>query len=337
MKIFQQLIKKESKNESQYDCVKSKNLIKGKIDNPEYSFVIPTYKRLNQTLRAVKSCLNQTIKNIKYDVIVIDNEPNLSVEENQLYKELVNINDGRISYFINEENIGMVGNWNRCFKLSSAPWIILLHSDDIVVSTYLENIINIKDKFHFDIYYVNGKFIKDENEICTPIKGHLYKISLFDTLFGNLTTTSGCLFNREKVLSIGGFNNDYYPCIDYHFLVKSVHYLKVCKLSHILMYAFKGENETFNVIEKIIEYDYIIRKAISRSFKLKRIPEFIALMGNYNLAYYLPLQFLGKRLQYNIKNKLYHKEYNAYNIELLFYRAIRKIHSLFVSLKSHKI
>ena len=94
-----------------YKDVKSQVIIEGKIKNPKITIAIPTYKRNSLIKDTIDSVLKQ-INFDNYEVIIVDNDDNFN------NKELENIineyKNKKISYYKNEKNIGMFGNWNRC-------------------------------------------------------------------------------------------------------------------------------------------------------------------------------------------------------------------------------
>ena len=108
-------------NFGKYKNVKSRLIIgeRQRID-PEFSILIPTYNRLELLEEAIDSAINQSISNSKFEIIIVDNnpEPNIEIENMIRAKKCKNL-----SYFKNETNIGMVGNWNRCIELASGKWI----------------------------------------------------------------------------------------------------------------------------------------------------------------------------------------------------------------------
>jgi len=48
--------------------------------------------------------------------------------------------DSRIQYVLNEKNLGMVGNWNKCLELSG-EYVTLLHADDQLEPSYVSTIL----------------------------------------------------------------------------------------------------------------------------------------------------------------------------------------------------
>ncbi len=106
----------------------------GKIRMKEQSYLtiaIPFYSKLAFLKAAVESVLRQDCPN--WRLMIVDD---CSAE--QTVKEYASsLKDDRISYFRNEKNLGLAGNWNRCLDLAESDLVTLLHSDDVVEPGYV--------------------------------------------------------------------------------------------------------------------------------------------------------------------------------------------------------
>lgn len=104
------------------------------------TFLIPYYSKdtkrgLFYLKKAIQSVLMQNISNWLC-IIVDDRSPSGGA------KELVeSFKDDRISYVLNEENLGIAGNWNKCVSLASTPFYSLLHSDDELKENYASTVL----------------------------------------------------------------------------------------------------------------------------------------------------------------------------------------------------
>lgn len=89
------------------------------------SVCIPVYKVHPYYLKdAVRSVLSQEGQ---FDLEVIINDDVSGVDYQPVLNE---INDSRIHYHVNEENLGMVRNWNEAVRLSNGDLVLLLGHDD---------------------------------------------------------------------------------------------------------------------------------------------------------------------------------------------------------------
>ncbi|MGX2983837.1 glycosyltransferase family 2 protein, partial [Helicobacter sp. 23-1045] len=123
---------------------------------PVFTIAIPTYNRLETLKAAIDSALNQDINfrscengaNIEakitkksYEIIVVENVDDFSAKSNA-QKMLESEYFGKVTYYKNEANLGLFGNWNRCIELAQGKWVCLLHSDDLLMPNYLREMQN---------------------------------------------------------------------------------------------------------------------------------------------------------------------------------------------------
>lgn len=131
--------------ESREDCfVKCKNvksrLIYGDpsfIPDPWLTIVLPTYCRPDMLKQALESILRQWRVNFFWDIVVVDNEPDDGME-NDTERLIRWIDNKRILYYRNSQNIRPGDNFNRCFLLARGKWVMMLHDDDLLVDNTLQ-------------------------------------------------------------------------------------------------------------------------------------------------------------------------------------------------------
>lgn len=110
-------------------------MVKGMV-----SCIIPTYKRSDTLIRAVKSVINQSYKNLEI-IIVDDNEPNdeysLIVQE-----RLKAISDERIRYIQQKKHINGAAARNVGINAARGEFIAFLDDDDEWLPSKIEKQIN---------------------------------------------------------------------------------------------------------------------------------------------------------------------------------------------------
>lgn len=96
-----------------------------------FSIVIPAYNGAKFIERAINSALSQT--RIPDEIIVHDDNSTDSTRAIcEQYKQ-------KIKYFLNTEGpSGFVNGWNKSIALATSEFITLLHQDDILYPTFLE-------------------------------------------------------------------------------------------------------------------------------------------------------------------------------------------------------
>lgn len=105
------------------------------LDNitPWISFCIATHNRPETLAKTLRSIQQQTVEN--FEVIVSDNDPE------QSSRRIVNeIGDSRIHYFCNNENVGMVKNFNVALAHAKGSYVVLLADDDPPDANFLSEI-----------------------------------------------------------------------------------------------------------------------------------------------------------------------------------------------------
>jgi glycosyltransferase involved in cell wall biosynthesis len=108
---------------------------------PLVSIGIPVYNGERYLAETLASLLNQTFKD--FEIVISDNA---STDGTAAICHSYQAKDPRIRYFRNAENIGAAPNFNRVFKLSSAP---LFHGgacDDLYEPLFLERCVEVLDR-----------------------------------------------------------------------------------------------------------------------------------------------------------------------------------------------
>jgi len=101
------------------------------------SVCIPIYNGENYLEECLNSVLNQSFKN--FEVIVVDDQSSdTSFEIAKKYAA----QDDRVRVFQNEQNLGLVNNWNRCIDLSHGEWIKFVFQDDLIELNCLKKMMN---------------------------------------------------------------------------------------------------------------------------------------------------------------------------------------------------
>jgi len=108
--------------------------------NPLVSILIPVYNRETIIAETIACAINQTYKNI--EIIICDNA---STDGTWNILEEFAQKDSRIKIFRNEENLGPVLNWKRCFDNATGEYGKILWSDDLISETFVEHTLPLFD------------------------------------------------------------------------------------------------------------------------------------------------------------------------------------------------
>lgn len=93
---------------------------------PQVSICIPTYNGE----RWLRDCLESALAcTADCEVLIVDDgSSDGTVALSNEYAQ----RDKRVRVFVNEKNLGLTGNWNRCLELAKGEWIKFLFQDDVL-------------------------------------------------------------------------------------------------------------------------------------------------------------------------------------------------------------
>jgi len=245
------------------------------------TIAIPTYRRPNMLREALLSAINQVTK-YSYNIIVVDNDasPDISAEIDALVRSCGFPN---ISLLRNTENVGMFGNWNRCLKLSVAPWVSILNDDDLLCAGFVETICRGIDEHpeadffqvDFDVWDLrggnrNGSLMVSESASAAYIAK---RISWLESVLANDRAGSlGIAYRTKLANDIGGFDPREYPTADYCFNLRMQMAARLAIHLPVKQAVYRvGENESLRAetLQGFIENDFVLRKQVA---PLTRLP-----------------------------------------------------------------
>ena len=254
----------------------------------EITIAIPTFKRSQILIDTIESAVNQQeFDTCRFEVLIVDNDPTRDCLTEKLittrYSTIKNVR-----YFKNSENIGLFGNWNRCFELARGKWVVLLHDDDFVHLNFLSQIAPIlkempqiailkpameswRDK---GIPYVQSKEPKLDK------RASFRRVKAVDYVFlGNyMGAPTGCVFNRDVIMSVGGFNIDLFPSADTMLMLYVAMNHEVLLYRKVLGVQRIGQNET-------------LKEATLVKFMISRYSVICFLIQYYNLNWLLGTKY----------------------------------------------
>ena len=185
-------------------------------EGAQITIAIPTYKRAHLLRETLESCLAQQT-NCPFAIMVVDNNPERECETEQLLREYKAIPN--LFYYKNTENVGMTGNWNKLFELSQTDFVVMLHDDDLLYDDYVEKVECILKKYNYDInaLYLPQQMFSTKENIPHRKEQEFYsvKLKLQDLFLGNICNLVGACFKKEVIIEQDGFDQNYYPSLDY--------------------------------------------------------------------------------------------------------------------------
>lgn len=240
-------------NFKKYENIKSNLIIEGRVKNPKITIAIPTYRRVELLKEALLSVINQKDYS-NYNIIVVDNDDS---ENRDVEKMILALNSEKISYYKNEKNIGVFGNWNRCIELADGEYFSLLNDDDwlennflVEMNKYLSKYDGVYCEAKVQDYRKKNKSLEKKTTKLKKIYNYLKsikkvrKLILEDFIYSNINNCF--ILQKEKLKKIGGYNEKYYPISDYVFSVNFCYKNNVIILKKALYNYRIQANESLN-------------------------------------------------------------------------------------------
>lgn len=186
---------------------------------PKVSVVIPTYNYGHFLDETIQSVLDQTFTD--FELIIVDNRStDNTVEVVKKY-----LADSRVSFYVNETNVGLVGNWNKCLEYATGEYLKFLCADDKFAPQLLEKFVAIMEQ------YPNVSIVGSYNEVfggygfCRigPFKGLTNGREVREVLLGSwnkLRNPSVVMFRMSAVRKAGKFNPKLFKLTDREYYVR---------------------------------------------------------------------------------------------------------------------
>lgn len=179
-------------------------------DAPLVSIGIPAYKRPNLLAEALASIAAQRTE-VPFEVVVCDDG---GLPETRNVAERSGI--ANLRFYRNQPRLGPVANWNRCLEVAAAPWVTVLHEDDLLYPWFLAHVAPRlrKDVVAVAVRCVQGPTPPALNEPA-PADPKPYRPLYF--LKASMTPFPGVVVSRALALEIGGFPAAQRGLADYAF------------------------------------------------------------------------------------------------------------------------
>lgn len=275
------------KNYNHYDDLKNietKLIFGSHYDEDVFlTIILPVYDHPEEFIRrALDSALMQKC-DYKYQIIVIDDYAK-EMGQTTTEKYVRKLNDSRIIYYKNMQNMGVFGNWNRAISLARSQWVSFLHSDDFLKDNYLQNMYNIiKNHPEIDQLACNYKkldFLNGDVDIEKEKHGNggikeLRKVKYTEYLYEMKTSVKGSFYKREKLLEIGGFRSqgDGIGLDDYPLMLRFAYYYNTYLIEDDLYLNSWAHNDSLNTkhwYPELVENYYMWLYFAKKETKFKR-------------------------------------------------------------------
>lgn len=158
---------------------------------PKISVCIPTFNAADYLNQSISSALEQNYPD--FEIVVVDN---CSTDDSvSVITGLQQRSNGRIRFYQNEQNIGLVGNLNKCLEYAQGDYIKFLCADDLLLPGCLEQMAAVLDTQPSVTLVASGRAIIDGHGRHVTVKRH----SRSDVLVPGTQAITECLFGRHYI------------------------------------------------------------------------------------------------------------------------------------------
>jgi glycosyltransferase involved in cell wall biosynthesis len=238
---------------------------------PKVSILIPTYNYAHYLSEAIDSALSQTYDD--FEVIIVDDMSKDNTDE--VVKKY--LSNKKVKYFKNPENLGLVGNFNKCLEYSSGKYIKYLLADDKFHPQLLEKFVPLMEE-HPNITLITSNtvlFGKKNKTRTLPFQGlQRGNKVIYECLKngnGNWIGEPTVVMFRKASLQNGNFSSRY-PClVDLNMWLRLLMtgdcYIVPESLSYFRFHMSQASTKT-NVLNWIDEYNFYRDIKISNPYDL---------------------------------------------------------------------
>tara|TARA_Y100000992_G_C21263419_1_gene492559 strand:- start:7 stop:975 length:969 start_codon:yes stop_codon:yes gene_type:complete len=218
------------------------------MENNLVSICVTTFNRKEFLKLTLNSILAQTYKNI--EVLVVDDCSNDGTKE-LIENKFLNI-DKRIKYFRHENNKGLAVARNTAIINSKGKYFTFCDDDDLWVSNFIEEFVNIASKYNSNWCFCCGGKYKNmlgrKTESPFYFEGELKKL----IKEGFTPPVSSQFYNLQVLKDIGGYNTNIKSGVDHDL------WIKLAKINCNIIYISKAlsiPNANSNLGRMTTRYD----------------------------------------------------------------------------------
>lgn len=247
------------------------------------------YREYEYVDSSISSVLNQTFSDFEF--IIIDDS-----NEEKMHWKLVGWarKDKRIKLVTNDNNIGLTRSLNRGLNLSAGTYIARVDADDICLPSRFEKqlcyLLNNKN-----IALLGGlaKIISSTGNIVGAIEPNTEnEIIMNRHFFRNQFIHPTVMFDRCKVLKMGGYNEDLQTAQDWELWTRIIKQYDVANLPDYLI-LYRIHNQSITIINNNKQRTTVIKYLFLHIYIYRKINFFQFVLGNLGIVKNLVLFVLG--------------------------------------------
>lgn len=227
-------------------------------DGPQITVLMPVYNGEKYLQDAINSILAQTYKN--FELLIIDDG---SVDNSAAI--IKSINDKRIVYIKNEENLGISKSLNKGISLAKGDYIARMDCDDIALPDRL------KIQYNYLLRHkkvgICGTWVrffgKDQGVMTYPIRDKEIKAFL---TFRNAFAHPSVMFKKALLIENGIWYDEHSKVEDYELWTRCAEHMELHNIPRLCLKYRIVENSLSHNIDKQKEFVKSYREVVKGIF-----------------------------------------------------------------------
>ncbi|MGA1826351.1 MAG: glycosyltransferase family 2 protein [bacterium] len=292
--------------------------------NQLITIAIPTYNGEEYLRDCLESAINQTYPHT--EVLIIDDKST----DNTLaiacaYKSKYN----NVRIIKNEQNVGLVSNWNKCLREARGEWVKFLFQDDILKPHCIDAMYTAGLSYNCPLVICQRDFIIENNTSSQQKEYFTQNVKKLEHFFSTscyispkklskLIRNHLCinfigepivlLYNKSKVEQFGYYNSDLSQLCDYEYVIRVATNTGFVFLVDTLAYfRVHGTSETTKNYDErsekltLIDKTLILHDFVYLSY-YKKFRKFVSMFLYVYYFYYMYrlIKNIGKSRYYNL-------------------------------------
>jgi glycosyltransferase involved in cell wall biosynthesis len=216
------------------------------IKRPLWSVMIPTYNCSQYLIENIRSVLMQDPGAERMQIEVVDD----CSTDTDVKSLVLEIGNGRVSYFCQPENLGSLRNFETCINRATGRYIHLLHGDDQVLNGFYAEIENLYSAYpEAGAAFTGFTFVDEQNLRLYDNKELLNEPGLLDNWLHNIARSQliqppAMVVKRSVYERLGSFYAVHYG-EDWEMWVRiAAHYLVAHSPRKLALYRVHQNNIT---------------------------------------------------------------------------------------------
>ncbi len=217
-------------------------------EEPLVSVLMTAYNRQAFIAEAIESVLSSDYKN--FELIIVDD---YSTDDTVSIIKNYSIQDKRIKFYVNDNNLGDYPNRNKAASLAKGKYIMYCDSDDCFFKdtlSYCLNEMEVNPNADLGMYYKSESLKSFTLNPKESIRKHFFQNPFL------FIGPGGTIINRAYFNKIGGYPEKYGPANDMYFNLKAGSNTDILLLPKLFLHYRRHEGQQQNNLYNYIHFNY---------------------------------------------------------------------------------